>query len=130
MLSLKVVFFLGLDIAKHVSDIHALSVHPACVYFTSGNLRVNLRSNPAFILKVVSPCLPVDLAALQPFPLGNVLQGSNDCICCVQFVLCIGMWKRGVSGLCPELSSAKAKPNKKSCDTGLLQFRPAGSGFI
>lgn len=65
MLSLKVALLLTLAMAKRVSDIHALSVHPVCMCFTPGKLRLSLKPKLAYVPKVVGPCLPVDLAALQ-----------------------------------------------------------------
>ena len=41
-LSLKVALLLALATAKRVSEIHALSVHPARMRFTAGNLGVNV----------------------------------------------------------------------------------------
>lgn len=81
MLSLKVVLFLALAAAKRVSDIHALSVHPACMRLTPGHLGVTLKPNPAFVLKVVNPCSPVDLSAFQPPPHSSVEEQWLHMLC-------------------------------------------------
>ena len=49
VLSLKTALLLALASAKRVSDIHAFSVHPDCLQFATGDARVVLRPNPAFI---------------------------------------------------------------------------------
>ena len=46
-LSLKTVLLLALASAKHVSDIHALAVHPWCALFAPGDVRLILKPNPA-----------------------------------------------------------------------------------
>ncbi|XP_053296886.1 uncharacterized protein LOC128456655 [Pleuronectes platessa] len=83
-LSLKVALLLALATAKRVSDIHALSVHPACMRFTPGNLGVTLRPNPAFVPKVVKPCSPVELSAFQPPPYGSAEQQRLHMLCPVR----------------------------------------------
>lgn len=62
LVSLKTVLLLALASAKRVSDIHALSVHPFCVQFFSGDVRM---INPAFVPTVLGSRSPIDLAALS-----------------------------------------------------------------
>lgn len=50
--SLKTVLLLTLASAKHVSDIHVLSVHPPCVQFFRDDVRMILKPNPAFVPEV------------------------------------------------------------------------------
>ena len=83
-LSLKVALLMALATAKRVSEIHALSVHPACMRFTAGNLGVTLRPNPAFVPKVVKPCSPVELSAFQPPPYGSAEQQRLHMLCPVR----------------------------------------------
>ncbi len=67
-LSLKTVLLLALASAKRVSDIHALSVSPACTQFAPGNTRMVLKPNPVFVPKVVGSCSPIELAAFTASP--------------------------------------------------------------
>lgn len=46
-MSLKRVLLLALALAKQVNDINALSVHPSCAQFFSGDMRMILRPNPS-----------------------------------------------------------------------------------
>lgn len=47
--SLKMVSLLALASAKHVSDIHVLSVHLSCSQFFSGDVRMILKPNLAVV---------------------------------------------------------------------------------
>ncbi|XP_038139793.1 uncharacterized protein LOC119782750, partial [Cyprinodon tularosa] len=67
-LSLKTVLLLALASAKRVSDIHALSVSPACTRFDPEYTRMVLKPNPAFVPKVVGSCSPIELAAFAAPP--------------------------------------------------------------
>ncbi|XP_038128389.1 uncharacterized protein LOC119774782 [Cyprinodon tularosa] len=67
-LSLKTALLLALASAKRVSDIHALSVNPACTRFDPEYTRMVLKPNPAFVPKVVGSCSPIELAAFAFSP--------------------------------------------------------------
>ncbi len=47
-LSLNTAFLLVLALAKHIGEIHALSVNQACMKFAPGNAKVSMQPNPAF----------------------------------------------------------------------------------
>jgi len=66
--SLKTVLLLALASAKRLSDMHALSVSPACAQFTPGNTRMVLKPNPVFVPKVVGSCSPIVLVAFTASP--------------------------------------------------------------
>ncbi len=72
-LSLKTVLLLALASAKRVSDIHALSVSPACTQFAPGNTRMVLKPNPVFVPKVVGSCSPIELAAFTVSDVCSIL---------------------------------------------------------
>lgn len=62
-LSLKTVLLLTLASAKHMDDTHALSVHLSYPQFFTGDMRMVLKPNSAFVPKVVASFSPIDLAA-------------------------------------------------------------------
>lgn len=63
--SLEAVLLLALASAKHVSDIHALSVHPSCAKFFSRAASMILKPNPTFLPEEVCLCSPIDRAAFS-----------------------------------------------------------------
>lgn len=67
-MSLKTVLLLALASAMRVSDIHELSLHPSCAQFFSGDVRMILKPNPAFVPKVVGLGSPINLAAFTASP--------------------------------------------------------------
>lgn len=71
MLSLKTVLLLALASAKRIGEIHALSVHRACMQFSPGNTSVSMQPNPAFIPKVLGSCSPINLVAFYPPPFSS-----------------------------------------------------------
>lgn len=54
ILSYKMALLLPLASAKHVGDLHVLSVHPTCIQFALDGSRVVLRPNAAYTPKVLS----------------------------------------------------------------------------
>ena len=71
-LTLKTALLLALTTTKRVSDIHALSVHPECTYFTDNNDRVVIKPNPSFVPKnPLTTCVPVELQAFHPPPFNS-----------------------------------------------------------
>ena len=71
VLSLKTALLLALASAKRVGEIHALSVHQSCMKFSSGNTKVSLQPNPAFVPKVLGSCSPIELDAFYPPPFSS-----------------------------------------------------------
>ena len=61
MVALKTPLLLSLASAKHIGEIHALSVHQACTKFSSGNVKVALQPNPAVVPKVLGSCTLIAL---------------------------------------------------------------------
>ena len=87
VLSLKTALLVALSTAKRVSDIHALSVNPACMQFFPGDTRVVLKPNPAFIPKVFNPslsCRPIELFAFNPPPFTSLEQERLNALCPVR----------------------------------------------
>lgn len=68
MLSYKMALLLLLELAKHMGDLHALSVHPSCMQFALDESKVALRPNATYTPKVLSGTyntLPFELPALS-----------------------------------------------------------------
>lgn len=55
----------------HVNNIHTLSAHLSCTQFFTGDMRMILKPNLAFVPKVVGLCSPIDLAAFAASPEGQ-----------------------------------------------------------
>ncbi|GAA6099883.1 uncharacterized protein LOC113652359, partial [Tachysurus ichikawai] len=73
-LSLKTALLLALVTAKHVSDLHALSVSPSCLQFAPGLTKVSFRPNPAFVPELLESayrCPSTGLAAFHPPPFSS-----------------------------------------------------------
>ncbi len=66
ILSFKMALLLALASAKCVSDLHAFSVHSACLQFMSGDAGVVLKPNPAFMPKIVKAIILLELRAFYP----------------------------------------------------------------
>lgn len=64
-LTVEVVLLLASASANHVSDIHALWVHPLRAQFFSGDVRMVLKPNLALVPKEVGSCSPIDTAAFS-----------------------------------------------------------------
>lgn len=62
------VLLLALASAMCVSDIYELSLHPSCTQFFSGDVKIILKPNPAFVPKVVGLGSPINLAAFTASP--------------------------------------------------------------
>lgn len=87
VLSLKTALLVALATAKRVSDIHALSVNPACMQFHPDDAKVVLKPNPAFIPKVFNPslsCRPIELLAFNPPPFSSPEQERLHALCPVR----------------------------------------------
>ena len=85
--SLKAVLLLALTTAKCVSDLQALSIRPACLQFAPGLTKVCLRSNPAFVPKVVESayrCPTVELSAFHPPPFSSAEERELNTLCPVR----------------------------------------------
>ncbi|KAK0145714.1 hypothetical protein N1851_015374 [Merluccius polli] len=86
-LSFKTALLLALASAKRVSDIHALSVSPACMQFLRGNSKVLLKPNPAFVPKVfdsASSYRPIELLAFHSPPFSSREQERLNALCPVR----------------------------------------------
>ncbi|MGH0151620.1 UNVERIFIED_CONTAM: hypothetical protein FKN15_037060 [Acipenser sinensis] len=71
LLSFKTAFLVAVTSAKRVSELQALSVAKACLYFAKDRSRVTLRTNPAFLPKTISAFhvnQSVELEAFHPPP--------------------------------------------------------------
>ncbi|XP_029958238.1 uncharacterized protein LOC115396492 [Salarias fasciatus] len=87
MLSLKTALLLALASAKRVSDIHALSVNPACMQFFMGGHKVLLKPNPAFVPKVFNQATsyrPIELAPFYPPPFATQEHEALNALCPVR----------------------------------------------
>ena len=67
LLSLKMVFLLAIASAKRVSELRALSVHPACMRLGGEGSAISLLPNPAFLPKVLSRFFVARPLVLDPF---------------------------------------------------------------
>ncbi len=91
LLSLKTALLLALSTAKRVSELHALSVHNSCMQFTMDYSRVSLKTNPAFVPKVIESalaCNQVDLMAFHPPPFLSPEEERLHCLCLVRALHC------------------------------------------
>ncbi len=71
LLSLKMVLLLALASAKRVAELHALSVHQACLNFSPNDSKVTLLPNLAFNPKVSDSaynCSALELRVFYPTP--------------------------------------------------------------
>lgn len=84
VLSFKTALLLALASAKRVSEIHALSVHSACMQFMQGDVGVALKPNPAFMPKVINVIAPLDLRAFYPPPFASLEQQRLNSLCPVR----------------------------------------------
>ncbi len=71
ILSFKTALRLALASAKRVSEIHAFSVHSACLQFMSGDAGVFLKPNPAFMPKILKAIIPLELRAFYSPPFAS-----------------------------------------------------------
>ena len=67
LLSLKTVFLLAIASAKRVSELRALSVHPACLRLGGEGSAISLLPNPAFLPKVLPRSFVARPLVLDPF---------------------------------------------------------------
>ncbi len=84
ILSFKTALLLALASAKRVSEIHALSVHSACLQFMSGDSGVCLKPNPAFMPKILKAIIPLELRAFYPPPFASSEQQKLNALCPVR----------------------------------------------
>ncbi len=84
ILSFKTALLLALALAKRVSEIHALSVHSACLQFMSGDAGVVLTPNPAFMPKIVKAIIPLELRAFYPPRFASSEQQKLNALCPVR----------------------------------------------
>ena len=86
-LSLKTALLMALVSAKRVGDLHALSVHSSCMQFGSGDSKVSLRPNPAYVPKVMDTsysCLSMEFSAFHPPPFTSEEQRRLHTLCPVR----------------------------------------------
>ncbi len=81
ILSFKTALLLALASAKCVSDLHAFSVHSACLQFMSGDAGVVLKPNPAFMPKIVKAIIPLELRAFYPPTFASSEQQKWNALC-------------------------------------------------
>ncbi len=81
ILSFKTALLLALASAKCVSEIHAFSVHSACLQFMSGDAGVVLKPNPAFMPKIVKAIIPLELRTFYPPPFASSEQQKLNALC-------------------------------------------------
>lgn len=87
LLSYKTALLLALASAKRVSDMHALSVHPACAQFAPDGSKVRLYPNAAYVPKVLPrsyQAMAIELFAFSPPPFVNEEQRRLHCLCPVR----------------------------------------------
>ncbi len=84
ILSFKTALLLALASAKRVSEIHALSVHSACLQFMSVDAGVFLKPNPAFMPKILKAIIPLELSAFYPPPFASSEQQNLNGLCPVR----------------------------------------------
>ncbi|KAI2667323.1 Signal recognition particle SEC65 subunit [Labeo rohita] len=98
ILSFKTALLVALVSAKRVSEIHAFSVHSACLQFMSGDAGVVLKPNPAFMLKVVNAINPLELIAFYPRPFASSEQQKLNTLCPVRALRIYTERTRGFRG--------------------------------
>ncbi len=81
ILSFKMALLLALASAKRVSEIHAFSVHSACLQFMSGDAGVFLKPNPAFMPKILKAIM---LRAFYPPAFVSLEQQKLNALCPVR----------------------------------------------
>ncbi len=86
ILSFKTALLLALASAKRVSEIHAFSVHSACLQFMSGDAGVILKPNPAFMPKILKAIIPLELRAFNPPPFASSEQQKLNALCPVRAI--------------------------------------------
>ncbi|KAI2662102.1 Gag-Pol polyprotein [Labeo rohita] len=87
LLSLKTVLLLALASAKRVGELHALSVHQACLNFSPDDSKVMLLPNPAFVPKVSDSaynCSALELRAFYPPPFSSSEERKLHTLCPVR----------------------------------------------
>ncbi|XP_067221487.1 uncharacterized protein [Chanodichthys erythropterus] len=84
ILSFKTALLLALASAKRVSEIHAFSVHSACMQFMPGDAGVVLKPNPAFMPKILGAIIPLELRAFHPPPFASSEQQKLNALCPVR----------------------------------------------
>ncbi|XP_016341804.1 uncharacterized protein LOC107688601 [Sinocyclocheilus anshuiensis] len=83
LLSFKAALLLALASAKHVSDLHALSVHPSCTNFSLSGDKIFLRPIPAFMPKCFPAftCEVLELSAFHPPPFSSAEDQRLNALC-------------------------------------------------
>ncbi|XP_056330158.1 uncharacterized protein LOC130242162 [Danio aesculapii] len=87
LISLKTALLLALVSAKRVSELHALSVHQACMDFSRDDDRVKLLPNPAFVPKVSDSaynCSAIELHAFHSPPHLSAEESKLHTLCPVR----------------------------------------------
>ncbi|XP_016375724.1 uncharacterized protein LOC107714402 [Sinocyclocheilus rhinocerous] len=87
LLSLKRVILLALVSAKRVCELHALSVHRACLDFSPDDSKVTLLPNPAFVPNVSDSaynCSALELLPFYPPPFSSEEERKLHTLCPVR----------------------------------------------
>ena len=87
LLSIKTAFLLAVTTAKRVSELHALSISPACLQWWADGTGVTLWPNVAFLPKVLPPGYinqAIELAAFCPPPVTPEAEGGGHSLCPVR----------------------------------------------
>ncbi len=87
LLSLRTVLLLALASAKRMGELHALSVHQACLSFSLDDSKVTLLPNPAFVPKVSDSaynCSALELRAFYPPPFFSSEERKLHTLCPVR----------------------------------------------
>ncbi|XP_056316727.1 LOW QUALITY PROTEIN: uncharacterized protein LOC130231264 [Danio aesculapii] len=87
LISLKTALLLALVSAKRVGELHALSVHQACMDFSRDDDRVKLLPNPAFVPKVSDSaynCSAIELHAFHSPPHLSAEESKLHTLCPVR----------------------------------------------
>lgn len=90
-LSHKTAILLALASAKRSGDLCALSIHPSCMSFSSGDGVMELWPNPAFQPKVINSSFRSRVIRVRPFcppPHATGEEERRHCLCPVRAVRC------------------------------------------
>ena len=87
LLSIKTAFLLAVTTAKRVSELHALSISPACLHWKADNSGVTLRPNVSFLPKVLPSGYvnqAIELTAFHPPPFTSEEEERAHFVCPVR----------------------------------------------
>lgn len=85
LLLFKTALLLALASAKRVSEIHALSVNPACMQFIPGDAWVLFKPNPTFMPNIINLIVSLELKAFCLFASSDQKKLNTLCpVCALQ----------------------------------------------